>query len=106
MEIPSSHAGVVAGVKVKVGDKVAKGSLIALLQGTVAGAAAPAAAAAARSRAGRRQPPAAAARQARPPQRRRRRARARTPPRPGGQLPHASPTIRRWRVNWACRWPR
>ncbi len=32
MEIPSSHAGVVSEVKVKVGDKVAKGSLVAVVQ--------------------------------------------------------------------------
>ncbi len=31
MEIPSSHAGVVKDLKVKVGDKVAKGSLIAVI---------------------------------------------------------------------------
>jgi pyruvate dehydrogenase E2 component (dihydrolipoamide acetyltransferase) len=41
MEIPSSHAGIVSELKVKVGDKVAKGSLIAVLQ-SAAGAAAPA----------------------------------------------------------------
>jgi len=44
MEIPSSHAGVVKDVKVKVGDKVAKGSLVAVVQAS-GGAAAPAAAA-------------------------------------------------------------
>jgi len=33
MEIPSSHAGVVMDLKVKVGDKVKQGSLIAVLQG-------------------------------------------------------------------------
>jgi pyruvate dehydrogenase E2 component (dihydrolipoamide acetyltransferase) len=44
MEIPSSHAGVVKDVKVKVGDKVAKGSLVAVVQ--AAGGAAPAAVAA------------------------------------------------------------
>src|SRR6187431_3643130 len=44
MEIPSSHAGVVKELKVKVGDKVKQGSLIAVLQGS-AGVAAPAAAA-------------------------------------------------------------
>ena len=38
MEIPSSHAGVIKDVKVKVGDKVKQGSLIAVLQGA-AGAA-------------------------------------------------------------------
>jgi len=43
MEIPSSHAGVVKDLKVKVGDKVKKGSLIATVQ---ASGAAPAAAAA------------------------------------------------------------
>ena len=46
MEIPSSHAGVVKEVKVALGDKVAKGSLVVVLEGAVA---APAAAAAAAS---------------------------------------------------------
>ena len=36
MEIPSSHAGVVQEMKVKVGDKVARGSLIAVVQGAAA----------------------------------------------------------------------
>ena len=46
MEIPSSHAGVVSEVKVKVGDKVAKGSLVAVVQAVVqAAGGAPAAAA-------------------------------------------------------------
>src|SRR6187549_1913537 len=44
MEIPSSHAGVVKELKVKVGDKVAEGSLVLLIETTSAGA--PAAAAA------------------------------------------------------------
>ena len=43
MEIPSSHAGVVTEIKVKVGDKVAKGSLVAVVQAS--GGASPAAAA-------------------------------------------------------------
>ncbi|MDZ7856291.1 dihydrolipoyllysine-residue acetyltransferase [Sphaerotilus sp.] len=43
MEIPSSHAGVVKELKVKLGDKVSKGSLVVVLEG-VAGAVAPAAA--------------------------------------------------------------
>ncbi|WP_457329603.1 dihydrolipoyllysine-residue acetyltransferase [Rhizobacter sp. P5_C2] len=45
MEIPSSHAGVVKDLKVKVGDKVKKGSLIATVQaaaGSAPAAAAPA----------------------------------------------------------------
>jgi pyruvate dehydrogenase E2 component (dihydrolipoamide acetyltransferase) len=49
MEIPSSHAGVVKEMKVKVGDKVGEGSLVLLLEEAAGGeapAAAPAAAAA------------------------------------------------------------
>ncbi|PLY44632.1 dihydrolipoyllysine-residue acetyltransferase [Janthinobacterium sp. ROICE36] len=42
MEIPSSHAGIVKELKVKVGDKVAKGSLVLVVE-TSGGAAAPAA---------------------------------------------------------------
>ncbi|MFZ6863927.1 dihydrolipoyllysine-residue acetyltransferase [Undibacterium sp. Ji67W] len=45
MEIPSSHAGVVTEIKVKIGDKVAEGSLLVIVEAS--GAAAPAAAAAA-----------------------------------------------------------
>ncbi len=44
MEIPSSHAGVVTEIKVKVGDKVAEGSLLVIVEASGAGAA-PAAAA-------------------------------------------------------------
>jgi pyruvate dehydrogenase E2 component (dihydrolipoamide acetyltransferase) len=47
MEIPSSAAGVVKEIKVKVGDKVAMGSLLLLLEGDGAGAAPAAAPAAA-----------------------------------------------------------
>jgi len=43
MEIPSSHAGVVKEIKVKLGDKVKQGSLVVILEGEGA-AAAPAAA--------------------------------------------------------------
>ncbi|MBB2776732.1 UNVERIFIED_ORG: dihydrolipoamide dehydrogenase [Comamonas terrigena] len=45
MEIPSSHAGVVKEVKVKIGDKVAEGSIIIALEAAEGVAAAPAAAA-------------------------------------------------------------
>jgi len=94
MEIPSSHAGVVGQMRVKLGDKVSQGSSLLLLEtdaeasaaagapdaapavGLVApGAVAPAAPAA-------RPLPTAALPQLEP-----------APPRPG--LPHASPTIRR-----------
>jgi pyruvate dehydrogenase E2 component (dihydrolipoamide acetyltransferase) len=80
MEIPSSHAGVIKELKVKVGDKVKMGTLIAVLQGT-AGAApvvmpAPQAA----------QAPAAPAPTVPP---------AHEPTAAKGTLPHASPSIRR-----------
>jgi dihydrolipoamide dehydrogenase len=45
MEIPSSHAGVVKEIKVKVGDKVSEGSLVLLVEEGAAGAGASAAAA-------------------------------------------------------------
>ncbi|EJL93245.1 pyruvate/2-oxoglutarate dehydrogenase complex, dihydrolipoamide acyltransferase component, partial [Herbaspirillum sp. CF444] len=52
MEIPSSHAGVVKEIRVKLGDKVAEGSVVVIVDAEGAGAAAapaaaPAAAAAA-----------------------------------------------------------
>jgi pyruvate dehydrogenase E2 component (dihydrolipoamide acetyltransferase) len=59
MEIPSSHAGVVKDLKVKVGDKVKKGSLIATVQ--AAAGSAPAAAAPASVRAGPVEAPASKA---------------------------------------------
>src|SRR5262249_2833819 len=42
MEIPSSHAGVIKELKVKIGDKVSEGSLLLMVE-AAAGAAAPAA---------------------------------------------------------------
>ncbi len=67
MEIPSTHAGVVQELKVKVGDKVNEGSLLLMIEES-AGAAAPAAPAAAPAPAAaapaalhRRRPPAPAA---------------------------------------------
>jgi dihydrolipoamide dehydrogenase len=59
MEIPSSHAGVVREIKVKVGDKVAEGTLLLTLD--EAGAAAPAPAAAAPAAPAAAPAPAAAA---------------------------------------------
>ena len=47
MEIPSSHAGVLKELKVKVGDKVNKGDLLAILEGATGAGSAPAAAPAA-----------------------------------------------------------
>src|SRR5690349_262995 len=47
MEIPSTHAGVVKEVKIKLGDKVSEGSVLLAIEGEDAGAGAPAAAPAA-----------------------------------------------------------
>ena len=90
MEIPASHAGVIQDVKVKVGDKVAKGSVIATaLASGAAPAAAPAAAAA--SPAPVPSPATAPAERALPtaalP--------AHEPAAAKGVLPHASPSIRK-----------
>lgn len=49
MEIPSSHAGVIKELKVKVGDKVAEGSLLLVLEASDGAAAAPVATASAPS---------------------------------------------------------
>ncbi len=91
MEIPSSHAGVVKELKVKVGDKVAKGSLVAVVMaaGAAPAAAAPAAAAAAPAPAvaAAPAPAAAAAPAAAVP--------AHEPTAAKGNLPHASPSIRK-----------
>ena len=46
MEIPSSAAGVVKELKVRLGDKVAKGSVVLVLEPAAGGASAPATAAA------------------------------------------------------------
>ncbi|OYU72353.1 MAG: dihydrolipoamide acetyltransferase, partial [Burkholderiales bacterium PBB5] len=82
MEIPSSHAGIVKEVKVKLGDKVAMGSLVVVLEGAAAGAApAPAAAPVPAAAV------AVAASAAALP--------AHEPTAPKAALPHASPSIRR-----------
>ena len=93
MEIPSSHAGVVKEIKVKVGDKVAMGSLVAVVQaaGGAPAVAAPVAAGAPAPVATTASVPAAAAEKAVP-------TAALPAHEPGaakGALPHASPTIRK-----------
>jgi pyruvate dehydrogenase E2 component (dihydrolipoamide acetyltransferase) len=89
MEIPSSHAGTVKELKVKVGDKVKQGSLIATLEGATGAAPAPAPAQAAMPLApvAAAPAPAAAPASAALP--------AHEPMRTQGALPHASPSIRR-----------
>jgi pyruvate dehydrogenase E2 component (dihydrolipoamide acetyltransferase) len=90
MEIPSSHAGIVKEVRVKVGDKVSKGSAVALVD-AVGGARAPSAAptpavapppVAPAAPAGERVAPTAALA-------------VHEPTAPKGVLPHASPSIRK-----------
>jgi pyruvate dehydrogenase E2 component (dihydrolipoyllysine-residue acetyltransferase) len=106
MEIPSSAAGVVKALKVAVGDKVSKGSLIATVQGSGAAAApAPAAAPATAtpatatpaSAAPASAAPAAAAAPAGSAERALPTAAlpAHEPTAPTGTLPHASPAIRK-----------
>jgi pyruvate dehydrogenase E2 component (dihydrolipoamide acetyltransferase) len=93
MEIPSSHAGVVKALKVQLGDKVAKGSLLAVLEGAavaakqpVASAAAPAPVAAAATAPPAASAAAAPAAPAVPPH---------DPAANPARLPHASPSIRK-----------
>lgn len=90
MEIPSSHAGVVKEVKVKVGDTVNQGSPVVVLEGAgaAAAAAAPSPAAAAPAALAAPAAPAAAAPAAAMP--------AHDPTAAKGALPHASPSIRRF----------
>ena len=93
MEIPSSHAGVVKALKVAVGDRVSKGSIIASIEAT-GGAATPAAAPAVAAPTPAAAPAAATAASAErtlptaalPPH---------EPTAPPLNLPHASPSIRR-----------
>ncbi|BDT60751.1 acetyltransferase component of pyruvate dehydrogenase complex [Massilia varians] len=93
MEIPSSHAGTVKELKVKVGDKVAKGSLVLLVESTggAPAAAAPAAAAPAPAAAAPAAAPAPAAAAPAP-------AAAAAAPSQGvtGSKAHASPSIRKF----------
>ncbi len=98
MEIPSSHAGTVTQVLVKVGDKVKKGSPVAVLQGLAGAAAATPVAAAAMAAVAA--VPAAATAGAAPATAT---APAASPALPAheptaaqGKLPHASPSIRRF----------
>ena len=96
MEIPSSHAGVVKALKVKVGDRVSKGSVVATIEATGGAAApapapAPAAAAAAPAPATAAVPAPAAAVATAPAAA----VPAHDPTVPPLNLPHASPSIRR-----------
>ncbi|MFX1677618.1 dihydrolipoyllysine-residue acetyltransferase [Mitsuaria sp. CC2] len=99
MEIPSSHAGVIKELLVKLGDKVAKGSKIAVIEAAGGAAApAPAAAAPAPAQAAAAPAPAAASAPAAAPADRQLPTAAlppHEPTKPSGKLPHASPSIRK-----------
>ncbi|HZX28038.1 MAG TPA: dihydrolipoyllysine-residue acetyltransferase [Telluria sp.] len=95
MEIPSSHAGVVKELKVKVGDKVKEGTLVLLLEEGAGAAAAPAAAAPAPAAAAPA-PAAAAAAPAAPAPAPAAAAPAVSGSVATGKLAHASPSIRRF----------
>jgi pyruvate dehydrogenase E2 component (dihydrolipoamide acetyltransferase) len=91
MEIPSSHAGVLKELKVKLGDKVNIGDLLAILDGVASAATAapmPAAAAAVPAAAQAAAPAAAIASVAAAP--------AHVPGGPTQGLPHASPSVRKF----------
>ncbi|HEY8357721.1 MAG TPA: dihydrolipoyllysine-residue acetyltransferase [Ramlibacter sp.] len=94
MEIPSSSAGVVQELKVKIGDKLNIGDLIAIVQGSGAAAAGPAPQQAAAATVGESQAPAPAPAAERTPPT------AALPPHepaaPTGALPHASPSVRKF----------
>ena len=103
MEIPSSHGGVIKELLVKLGDKVAKGSKIAVIEAAGGAAApAPAPAAAAPAQAAAAPAPAAASAPVSAPAAApadRQLPTAALPPheptKPSGKLPHASPSIRK-----------
>ncbi|NDZ11948.1 dihydrolipoyllysine-residue acetyltransferase [Variovorax sp. WS11] len=95
MEIPSSAAGVLKELKVKVGDKVNIGDLVAVLEGSATGAAAAAPAPASAPAAASAAAAAPSAAQATAP------APAAAPAHdptvaPSGKLPHASPSVRKF----------
>jgi pyruvate dehydrogenase E2 component (dihydrolipoamide acetyltransferase) len=95
MEIPSSHAGVVKEMKVKLGDKVGEGSLLLLLE-AAGDAAAPAAAAPAAAPATAAAPSQAAAPVAAAAPIAQPAAVAAVAPEANGAKPHASPSIRKF----------
>ncbi len=101
MEIPSSHAGVVKELKVKIGDKVAEGSVVLVLEtaGAEAAAAAPAPtpapAAALAAPAATPAPVAPAPAVASAPVSSAA-VPAHVPTAPSGKLPHASPSVRKF----------
>ena len=102
MEIPSSSAGVIKELKVKLGDKINIGDLLAILEGSVVPAAKAVAAAPAQAQAAPATVDVPAASLASAPVERVERVHptaalpAHEPANPSGQLPHASPSVRKF----------
>ena len=98
MEIPASQGGVVKEVKVKVGDKVAKGTVVVVVEGGAAAAPAakPEAAAASAPAAKAEAKPQAQAEAAAPASRPAPAAALEDANLKPGQLPHASPSVRKF----------
>ena len=96
MEIPSSHAGVVKELRIKVGDKVAEGSLVLILEAADAAVPAAAAPAAAPAPAAAVPAPAAAAPAAAPAPAAAAPAPAAVPAAVTSSIAHASPSIRKF----------
>ncbi|MFI5445529.1 dihydrolipoyllysine-residue acetyltransferase [Polaromonas sp. UC242_47] len=88
MEIPSSHAGVIKEIKAKLGDKLNIGDLLVVLESSAAPAAPAVAASVAPAVSVTSAPVAIAAPAAALP--------AHEPAAPTGQLPHASPSVRKF----------
>jgi len=98
MEIPSSHGGVIKQLLVKLGDKVSKGTKIAVIEATGGAAASAPAAAPAPAQAAAAPAPATASAPAPAPMERQVPTAAlppHEPTKPTGKLPHASPSIRK-----------
>jgi pyruvate dehydrogenase E2 component (dihydrolipoamide acetyltransferase) len=96
MEIPSSHGGVLKELKVKLGDKVAKGSLIAIVEASEVAAAAPAGSAPAAAAEPKAPTPAPAVQAPSDAPAEAAALPRHEPGAPCAKLPHASPSIRRF----------
>jgi pyruvate dehydrogenase E2 component (dihydrolipoamide acetyltransferase) len=99
MEIPSSHAGVIKELKVKLGDKVKEGTLVLVLEADAAAgapASAPAAAAPAPAAAAPAPTPAPAAAENKPTPAAAPAPAAPAPAHASGGIPHASPSVRKF----------
>jgi pyruvate dehydrogenase E2 component (dihydrolipoamide acetyltransferase) len=96
MEIPSSHGGVLKELKVKLGDKVAKGSLIAIVEASEVAAAAPAGSAPAAAAEPKAPTPAPAVQAPSDAPAEAAALPRHEPGAPSAKLPHASPSIRRF----------